>query len=84
MHRETESHFATLPEVKIGRSNLSIPFTNSGTCNAAQLIPIYWQECLPGDTCKMKMSSVLRMTTPLVPVMDNCWQTLCFSLSQIA
>lgn len=78
MHRETESHFATLPEVKIGRSNLSIPFTNSGTCNAAQLIPIYWQECLPGDTCKMKMSSVLRMTTPLVPVMDNCWADVMF------
>lgn len=78
MNRETESHFANLPQVKIGRSKLTIPFTNSGTCNAADIIPIYWQECLPGDQVKMRMSSMIRMTTPIVPVADNAFTDIMF------
>lgn len=78
MTRETETHFANLPEIQIGRSNLVIPFTLLGSCNVSEIIPIYWQEVLPGDGVKMKMSSVIRMTTPLVPVYDNAYTDIMF------
>lgn len=78
MTRETETHFANLPEIEIGRSNLVIPFTLLGSCNVSEIIPIYWQEVLPGDGCKMKMSTVIRMTTPLVPVYDNAYTDIMF------
>lgn len=41
--------------------------------SAAKLIPIYVDEVLPGDTVNMDMSSLVRMATPLYPVMDNAY-----------
>ena len=41
--------------------------------NAADIIPLMWSECLPGDTFQIDFSHVTRMTTPIAPVMDNCW-----------
>lgn len=78
-YREAESHFSQIPSIKIGRSKMSIPNTHTGTGNAADLIPIYCDNLIqPGDQVKMKMSSIIRMMTPLVPVMDNCWADIMF------
>lgn len=41
--------------------------------NAGQLIPIYVDEVLPGDTFKFRMSNITRMSTPIFPVMDNAF-----------
>lgn len=41
--------------------------------SAAKLIPVYVDEVLPGDTVTMDMSSLVRMATPLFPVMDNAY-----------
>lgn len=41
--------------------------------SSAKLIPIYVDEVLPGDTVTMDMSSLVRMATPLYPVMDNAY-----------
>lgn len=41
--------------------------------SAAKLIPIYVDEVLPGDTVTMDMSSLIRMATPLYPVLDNAY-----------
>ncbi len=72
MNRNTESHFSVNPiNLDIQRSKFVRPSTHKTTFNAGNLIPIYVDEVLPGDTFKMQMSSVIRMSTPIYPVMDN-------------
>lgn len=72
MNRNTESHFSVNPiNLDIQRSKFVRPSTHKTTFNAGNLIPIYIDEVLPGDTFKMNMSSVIRMSTPIYPVMDN-------------
>lgn len=40
--------------------------------NAADLVPIYVDpDIVPGDTVTMRMSELVRMTTPIVPIMDE-------------
>ena len=79
MNKETESHFSNLPEIKIGRSNMTRPFTHTGSGDAALLLPIYVDNLIqPGDSVKMKFSSIIREMTPLVPVMDTAWADIMF------
>lgn len=74
MNRETESHFTYLPQVSIRRSSFKRPFTHKTSFNTGDLIPIYVDaDILPGDTVKMEMGSLLRMQTPIFPVMDNAY-----------
>lgn len=61
------------------RSKFVIEHTHKTTFNAADLIPFYVDaDILPGDTFKITMSSIVRMTTPLKPVMDNCYMDTYF------
>lgn len=46
--------------------------------NSGLLVPIYVDECLPGDTFKMHVSNMVRMTTPITPVMDNIYLDMFF------
>ena len=72
MNRNTQSHFSVNPiNLDIQRSKFTRPSGHKTTFNAGNLIPIYVDEVLPGDTFKLKMSSVIRMSTPIYPVMDN-------------
>lgn len=74
MNRNTESHFAENPvSLDIQRSKFKRPFQHKTTMNAGELVPVYVDECLPGDTVSMKMSSLVRMSTPIFPVMDNAF-----------
>ena len=41
------------------------------TFNEGYLIPFFVDEILPGDTFKLKHSILARLTTPIVPFMDN-------------
>lgn len=78
MNRNAESYFSTLPDVDIGRSRFERPSTLKTTFNAADLVPIFIDEVLPGDTFQMKVSSVIRMSTPLWPTMDNAFADIYF------
>lgn len=73
MSRNTDSHFGNIPMKNINRSKFKMPNTYSTTGNTGEIIPIYAQEILPGDTAKIKTSALVRMTTPITPVMDNAW-----------
>lgn len=66
-------NFAINPDVKIQRSQIKIPHKYTSTFNFGKLIPFYMQEILPGDTFKNETNLVMRMTTPIKPVMDNAW-----------
>ena len=71
MNRNSENHFAVNPQVDIGRSCFKRNSDHKTTFDAGDLIPIYVDEVLPGDTFSMDMSALVRMTTPIFPTMDN-------------
>lgn len=72
MNRNTNSHFANTPTVNIGRSKFDRSFTHKTTFNTGDLVPFFVDTTImPGDTVKMSTSEVVRMMTPIAPVMDN-------------
>lgn len=74
MSRETQAHFATNPtNIDISRSKFLRPSQHKTTFNTGDLIPIFIDEILPGDTVIMDMASIIRMSTPIYPVMDNAF-----------
>lgn len=72
MNNEQLNHFSRSPvDLDIGRSVFHRPKRRLTTLNTSQLIPLMAEEVLPGDSVKLKVSSLIRMATPLHPVMDN-------------
>lgn len=63
--------FAMIPSANIPRSSFRIQKMHKTTFNAGQLIPVYVDEVLPGDTFNVRMTAFGRMSTPLFPIMDN-------------
>lgn len=79
MNRNTEMHFSSNPtNIDIPRSKFNIPFDHKTTLNTGALTPIGLWETLPGDTCKIDLASLIRMTTPIYPVMDNAFMDIYF------
>lgn len=79
MNRNTESHFANQPKVGISRSKFDRSHDHKTTFNTGDLIPIYVDTTImPGDTVKMDMSEVVRMMTPICPVMDDAFMDTYF------
>ena len=73
MNRNTEVHFSQVPHIDIKRSVFDRSTQHKTTFNAGLLIPILCDEVLPGDTFSVCTSSVIRMSTPIYPVMDNLY-----------
>lgn len=78
MNRNSESGFNSVPRLRNPRSTFESDFHIPTTLNEGDLIPIYVQEILPGDTFRIDMAAVVRMSTPLYPVMDNCYMDTYF------
>lgn len=73
MLRNTESHFSQNPTVNIRRSKFKRPSRHLTTFNAGKLIPLFVDEVLPGDTISIDTSCLIRMSTPIHPVMDDAF-----------
>lgn len=73
MSRNEEIHFSNAPTMDITRSKFKMPHDHKTTFNTGELIPIGLWETLPGDTFKSNQASLVRMATPIYPVMDNAW-----------
>lgn len=73
MNRNSEFNFAQNPQVGVSRSRFQRNNDNKTTFNTGDLIPIYLDEVLPGDTHEIDMACVMRMATPIFPVMDNAF-----------
>ena len=78
MNREAELHYSNLPSIDISRCSLTKSHDVKDTFNCGELIPIYHDDLVPGTTVKMKMSEVVRMMTPIAPVMDNAYMDISF------
>lgn len=73
MSRNAESHYSQIPHANISRAKFRRPFAEITTINEGDLVPIYLDEVLPGDSFQINQRSMIRMSTPLYPVMDNCY-----------
>lgn len=73
MNRNTESHFSELPQVDIQRSIFDISKEHLTSFNVGELVPFYLSEVLPGDTFNVTTSAVVRLQTPLTPIMSNLY-----------
>lgn len=72
-NRNSESRFAQVPQANIQRARFKRDYSNITTINEGDLVPIYVDEVLPGDTVSLNQNSLIRMSTPLYPVMDNAY-----------
>ena len=72
-NRNTESHFSQIPRANIRRARFKRDFSNTTTINEGEIVPIYVDEVLPGDTISLTQNSLVRMATPIYPVMYNCY-----------
>lgn len=73
MSRNANGRFSQVPQAKISRSRFDRSSSVKTTFNAGDLIPFYVDEVLPGDTFTIDTAKVVRMQTPLTPVMDNIY-----------
>lgn len=74
MASKNNSHlFSQIPEANIPRSTFDRSFGYKTTFDSGYLVPFLVDEVLPGDTFKMKATIFSRMSTPIVPVMDNMY-----------
>lgn len=61
------------PRSKFDRSHQLLTTINEG-----ELVPIYCDEVLPGDTAQVRLNGLIRMSTPIYPIMDNCYMDTYF------
>lgn len=61
------------PRSKFDRSHQLLTTINEG-----DLVPIYCDEVIPGDTARVRLNGLIRMSTPIYPVMDNCYMDTYF------
>lgn len=73
MNRNNEAHFNQIPQTHISRSRFKRDQNVKFTFDAGKLIPFYVDEVLPGDTFSVDTAGLVRMTTPIFPVMDNAY-----------
>lgn len=63
--------FNVMPSVSISRSRFVRRPQHKTSFNLGQIIPIFCDEVLPGDTRSIDMAALVRMSTPIAPIMDN-------------
>lgn len=78
MNRNSEQHYSQVPHAEIRRARFKRDFSLLTTMNEGDLVPIYCDEVLPADTFKINLNSLVRMATPLYPVMDNSYMDFYF------
>lgn len=65
--------FSRVPNVEIERSTFARVHGVKTTFDAGDLISIYVDEVLPGDTFSMNATGFGRLNTPVFPIMDNLY-----------
>lgn len=76
MNRNKDAGFNQVPRLDITRSRFKRRQDVKLTLDAGKLIPFYIDEVLPGDTFSIDQAAIIRMTTPIFPVMDNCYMDI--------
>lgn len=66
-----QAHFARMPGITYPRSKFKMPFKHNTSFNHGNLVPIDCFPVIPGDTFSLRLSSLIRMSTPIAPIMDD-------------
>lgn len=69
----SQKQFVELPRTNIPRSSFPRKAGWKGAFKAGDLIPFFCDEVLPGDTFKLSTAMLARLSTPIVPFMDNLY-----------
>ena len=71
-NRSVNAHqFSMIPRSDVPRSRFDQESVHKTAFDAGNLIPIYINEVLPGDSMSLRMTAFCRLATPIFPVMDN-------------
>lgn len=73
-----EHSFSRVPKAEIPRSSFDRSHGMKTTFDAGYLIPIFYDEALPGDTFNLNMTALARLATPIFPLMDNMFMDTFF------
>lgn len=74
MDRNTENAYGVLDTIETPRSVWNRKFNHKTSFNAGYLIPFYMNmDIIPGTTIKNETSIIVRMSTPMYPIMDNLY-----------
>jgi len=65
--------FSRVPKAEIQRSVFNRDHGLKTTFDAGKLIPIFYDEALPGDTFNLRATGFGRLATPINPFMDNLY-----------
>jgi len=77
-NRSQQHNFSMVPAVETPRSSFNRSHGLKTAFNSGYLVPIYVDEVLPADTFSLKLSAVARLSTPIVPFMDNLYTDFFF------
>jgi hypothetical protein len=73
MRNKANSYISRVPQIKKKRSIFPVNFSRKQTQVASYLVPIFYQEVLPGDTWQINLQSFIRLETQLTSPIDNLW-----------
>lgn len=76
--RTNQMMFAQSPRVEGPRSSFDRSFGVKDAFYMDDLVPIFVDEILPGDTCNVKMHTFARLSTQVVPILDNIYMDYFF------
>lgn len=77
MNRNTELHFGQTPSIDQKRSKFEESHSHKTSFNTGDIIPVFVDaDILPGDTVQMDMAELIRMATPIYPIMDNLYMDI--------
>lgn len=65
--------FSDAPAMYMKRSKFDRSHVYKTTFNSGNLIPVFVDEVLPGDTTRMSVNYFARLATPIKPIMDNIY-----------
>lgn len=78
MNRNSNFSFSQNPGVSLSRSRFERVSDRLDTFDTGEIVPIYIDEVLPGDTFELDMTAIIRGSTPIFPVMDNSYVDVYF------
>lgn len=69
-----QGHFSRVPaNVAAPRSAFDRSFSHKTAVMEGDIIPIFWEPILPGDTVNLTLNMLARLATPIFPYMDNVY-----------
>lgn len=65
--------FSDAPAMYMRRTKFDRSHVYKTTFDSGKLIPVFVDEVLPGDTCRLSVKFFSRLATPVKPIMDNIY-----------